>query len=646
LLSLPIGKGKISVKSPHYFHTLLFLLLFFLLPSISVAQLKSEKREPLKPPPASIVLEEIPIKPEKKTLKRLLCNECEECVKESRRWHFDLGEMKAIVDRCGADYMLLRYDRKFIDKDGEFIARFNFSCREDRIDLDSIELLQKLNNGDIKVWTMTTTASLAPSIPLPMPVALASSPSQAHFLNIDAIAKHSTSFESKIARSPDNRYSLYFRMGEKAWLAMEKGIISTEWLWSKSLVDKPLPAFMVGYNGENPSMEGSCFSGQPGSIAIKNIFVDYPLNLCRIALEITSPSPLKKAFFSTTRIIDSIAFDGERSIRLMKMLSVDTSAHHVLLEITDIYGTTTIKKIAVYDSLRQYHAKQDTSRRLYRLKDSLASRSVALKAVYFASKFDGNPLTPLLRDYYDWLARKTMREGGIVQFIPSSHDSLICLPLPGKIENVRKQRKYFVQSNVRLQPCSPSSLKHTRSAPCLFSKSFTGILSFAIPLTDEKSVPTLQFKPTMTGQQTNDDSAGCLLFSCFDARYISDSLEIIELPGEAKISKKMNFYVVLSDWPHETKSITMTYIVTFADNEETTLQKLVTTHELSRDQSINFKYGKMDSKMITKGSGSNRTVIVEKNKVVSSVNILKIDIFAFDNQSHQTIGVSSVWYIP
>jgi hypothetical protein len=100
--------------------------------------------------PQSAVLNGIPVKPEKNIQHHMFFNACEECMKDDRHWYYTISEIKAVVDRCGADYLLIRYDRKFMDKDCEIISRFNFSSRKSRMELDSIELVQRWKNGDKK----------------------------------------------------------------------------------------------------------------------------------------------------------------------------------------------------------------------------------------------------------------------------------------------------------------------------------------------------------------------------------------------------------------------------------------------------------------------------------------------------------------
>jgi hypothetical protein len=415
------GKGKkyftptvFRINQILCFHVLSSLLLFlFLFHSLSAAQIKNDRKEPIKPP-APEILNEIPIKPEKKAPQRLFFNDCEECMKDSRQWHYDAAEVKGIIERCGADYMLLRYDRKFVDKDYDIISRFNFAYRNDRVDLDSIETLQKWNSGDMQVRTIATTLPGAVSIPIPAPAALTLSTLRKSRIDVDAISKLCAGFESKIVKTKDAAmgYRLYFRQGKKAWLAGEMDIVSAEWPWKESPAQKSLVAFMVGYAGEGPLAEGTCFNEQQGDIVVKNLLVDYPLNQCRISFEIASGSPLKKATFSSSHTIDSVALSGEKSVRLSKIISVDTASRHVLLEISDIYGKTALRRIAVYDKLREYKARQDTARRLLRIKDSLATRNVGFRIVNFASKFDGNLFTPLIHDYCDNVARSVIRKSG------------------------------------------------------------------------------------------------------------------------------------------------------------------------------------------------------------------------------------------
>ena len=634
-------------KVVHDFYGLQLLLLGILfLYSSSVALIKNDLKVAIKPP-ASAILEELPVKPEKKASERLFFNECQECMKESRHWHYNVMEMEAIVGRCGADYLLVRYDRKFVDKDCDIIARFNFSYRKESMDLDSIEMLKRWENGDMHTWSQIVAASEAVSIPIPVPAGLNISTSKVSALDMKTIARHVSGFESKMTRTGDTIYRLHFRLDDRAWMATEKGIDEAEWPWKKSPQQKLLAGYMVGYSGETPSTEGACFNKQERGIVIRNLLVDYPLNQCRVSFEITSGSPLKKALFSTLRNIDSITFDGDKRVSVSKSLSVDTASHHVFLEISDIYGKTAIKRIAVYDQLRKYKAQRDTLRRLQRIKDSLAARSAAFRAVHFISKFDGNPFSSLIRDYFDDVARTAMRESGIVQFTPSAMDSLITLPFPGRPEFVRKVNKYFVQSQLRFAPCSPTSQKPSHLVPCISSRSIEGILSFTIPITENKYVPTIKAQSNeavFAGQ--NVDSSACLLFSCFDANYTPGALEILSLPGQARISARMSFYVLFSSRDSKADSVTMIYIVKFADNEETLLHKMMKPSDLLKDQSFIFNDGTMNSKVLAYQMDSHHTIMVERNEVAALKNILKVDIFAFDNRSHQTIGVSSVWYVP
>ncbi len=415
-------------RSPYHdcgLRPLLPLLLFFL--SVSAESFRSDSKEPIKPPGPEI-LEEIPIKPGKTALprQRLFFNECEECLKDNRQWRYDVNEVKSIIERCGADYMLIRYDRKFVNKECEIITRFNFSFKKESVDLDSIEMLWKYGNGDMQTLTITTVESgtMSALAPASATAALKRPTLKASPVDMETLTKRSADFESKIMKTNGGPYLLYFRMGEKAWTATGKAVSSVHWPWKKSPPQNPLAGYMAGYIGENPSIEGTCFSERQGNIIVKNLFVDYPLNQCRISLEIQSGSPLQKALFSTVQTIDSITLGGEKNVTLSKILSVDTGAHHIFMEIADVYGTTMIKKISVYDQLRKYHAQRDTSRRLHRIKDSLSSRSTAFKTAYFMSKFEGNPISPLMRDYCDRAARKAMKESGAARFAPSSRDSL------------------------------------------------------------------------------------------------------------------------------------------------------------------------------------------------------------------------------
>ena len=68
--------------------------------------------------------------------------------------------------------------------------------------------------------------------------------------------------------------------------------------------------------------------------------------------------------------------------------------------------------------------------------------------------------------------------------------------------------------------------------------------------------------------------------------------------------------------------------------------------DYSMDQSSNFNNGKMESQTLVYQSDSHHNKMVERNRIVASKNILKVDMYVFDHISRQTIGVSSVWNNP
>jgi hypothetical protein len=174
-----------------------------------------------------------------------------------------------------------------------------------------------------------------------------------------------------------------------------------------------------------------------------------------------------------------------------------------------------------------------------------------------------------------------------------------------------------------------------------------GLLSVAIPVTDGNCVPAMRLQsPSTPPPEVEGNGAPCLLFSCLDATYRPDTLEILSLPGLAGFAIGMNFYVVFSSRTRVADSVTMTYIVKFTNNEETMLQKMMKPDNLLQDRSMAFSGGKMNSRALAFQCDSRHSELVERNEITALKDILKVDIYAFDNISRQTIGASSVWYVP
>jgi hypothetical protein len=293
------------------------------------------------------------IRPNLNPPRSTILRECAYCESEKREWYDDTTELGRMAVLCGADYLLIRFDRQYTIGATRARAAYFFSCRGSAAQLDSalVEAAEGTGTRRTAYFLTEQTGSIGLSLRTQSP----QQDAQGKRL-IALAAQAASSFRSVMAAQPQDtarRFSFVASLGGIAYLLSEGMIVSrpdTQAVFASGSAD-PLPSYRLAYDKHLPLACAECTPGQGPVIVRADIGYD-DLDRLVVEVECRGQSGLKRLGFSAGRFSDTTPVSG-KVFSVKRALDLDTSQRELFITVTDAQGASTSVRRSIYESQRR-----------------------------------------------------------------------------------------------------------------------------------------------------------------------------------------------------------------------------------------------------------------------------------------------------